>query len=162
MRLRDKYAGLLIECMKIRAAVKEHKEILRLCEDDNPGERYRLMHLYAYMEDEASALELLKRYEKEETTQFLLPLSILYYKLGNLKEATKYLKRLKNVNKDTYTFFESIVKGDIEVYIDEISQYGYRPFTIQEFIVEMEENHFLLASMHSYYEWAIRKLKNMK
>lgn len=162
MRLRDKYAELLIDCMQIRAAIKEHEEMLRLCENDNLGERYRLMHLYTYMEDESSALELLKRYEDEESTQFLLPLSILYYKLGNLKESAKYLKRLKNANKDTYAFFDSIINGKMEDYLSEMSSYSYQPFTIQEFIIEMQEDRFLLATMYSYYEWALKKLKSMK
>lgn len=91
----------------------------------------------------------------------LLPMSILYYKLGNLTEAAKYLKRLKEVNKDTYKFFECIYKQNLDDYLDEISPYGYRPFTIEEFIVEMRTNIFLLSQTVTYFEWAYRKLKSM-
>lgn len=103
---------------------------------------YRLMHLYAYLEDEQSALKLLEKYPDDESTQFLLPMSILYYKLGNLTEATKYLKKLKEVNKDTYKFFKCLYNHDLDDYLDNISPYGYRPFTIEEFIEELRTNIF--------------------
>lgn len=103
---------------------------------------YRLMHLYAYLEDEQSALKLLEKYPDDESTQFLLPMSILYYKLGNLTEATKYLKKLKEVNKDTYKFFICLYNHDLYDYLDNISPYGYRPFTIEEFIEELRTNIF--------------------
>ena len=54
--------------------------MLKLCEGDNLGVRYQLMHLYAYIEDEMHALALHKKYGDDEETQMLLPLAILYYK----------------------------------------------------------------------------------
>ncbi len=162
MRLCDKYISILVDSMKIRLAIAECKKMLWLCENDNLGERFRLMHLYAYMEDEKSALELLKKYPEDKSTQFLLPMSILYYKIGKSKEAVKYLKKLNDVNKDTYEFFNSMINGDISDYYDEIDPYGYKPFTIQEFVVETEANTFLLALVTAFYDWAIRKLKKMK
>lgn len=161
MRLHYDYLDLLIKSMKIRLAIDECNKMLRLCENDNLGVRYNLIHLYVYLEDEQSALKLFEKYP-EESTQFLLPMSILYYKLGNLTEAAKYLKRLKEVNKDTYKFFECIYKQNLDDYLDEISPYGYRPFTIEEFIVEMRTNIFLLSQTVTYFEWAYRKLKSMK
>lgn len=162
MRLLDKYSHLLTECAKMHLAIDECKKMLHLCENDNLGIRYRLMHLYAYLEDEQSALELYKKYEDEEGTQFLLPLSVLYYKLGNLTTATKYLKKLKVVNKDTYEFFCSVRNGQIDDYIDECDLFGYSPFTIEEFIEEMYSYNFLFKSTCTYFEWAYQKLKAMK
>lgn len=161
MRLYNKYIDTLVDSMKKRLAIAKCKKLLLLCENDNLGVRYRLMHLYAYMEDEKSALELLTKYP-ETTTQFLLPMSILYYRLGESKEAIKYLRKLNDVNKDTYEFFDSIINGDISDYFDEIDSYGYSPFTIQEFIVESEANGFLFASIPAFFDWAMRKLKKMK
>lgn len=158
MRLCDKYIDLLVNTSKMKLATAECEKMIWLCENDNLGERYRLMHLYAFLEDEESALELLKKYP-EDSTQFLLPMSILYYKLGNSKEAVKYLKKLNAVNKDTYEFLELMINENITDYFDEISPYGYKPFTIQEFIVEVEVNNFLFASIPAYYEWALGKLK---
>lgn len=42
-------------------AIDEGQRLLDLCENDNLGVRYQLMHLYAYMEDEMHALALHKR-----------------------------------------------------------------------------------------------------
>ena len=52
-----------------------------------------------------------------------------------------------------------MINENITDYFDEISPYGYKPFTIQEFIVEVEVNNFLFASIPAYYEWALGKLK---
>ena len=162
MRLRFDYMEILIEGSKMCLAINECEEMLRLCEGDNLGIRYRLMHLYVYLEDEQAALKLLEKYPDDESTQFLLPMSILYYKLGNLTEATRYLKKLNSVNKDTYKFLNGVVKQNIDDCIDEIDSYGYRPFTIAELIKEMVTNDFLLSQTAAYYEWAFRKLKTMK
>lgn len=162
MRLLDKYASLLVNTMRIREAMKQYEEMLRLCENDNLGARYRLIHLYVYFEDEQAALALYNQYEQEDSTQFLLPLSMLYYKKMNLKESLKYLKLLKKANKDTQEFFQAIINYDMGDYLENRNPFGYRPFTIEEFLVEMEENHFILASMASYYDWALKKMKNMK
>ena len=142
--------------------MKQYEEMLRLCENDYLGARYRLMHLYVYFEDEQAALALYNQYEQEDSTQFLLPLSMLYYKKMNLKESLKYLKLLKKANKDTQEFFQAIINYDMGDYLENRNPFGYRPFTIEEFLVEMEENHFILASMASYYDWALKKMKNMK
>ena len=159
MRLLDKYSDSLVHCGKMRLAISEYEEMLRLCEGDNLGVRYRLMHLYAFLEDEMSALKLCQNYSDEESTQFLLPLSILYYKLGNLREANNYLRRLCAVNKDTLKFFNGLVKGDLDGYFKNMNSFGYRPFTIEEFFVEAEENLFLFASVSAYFEWAWQKIK---
>ncbi|MBQ8135771.1 MAG: bacterial transcriptional activator domain-containing protein, partial [Clostridia bacterium] len=162
MRLLEKYADILLRCGRIHYAITVCQEMLRLCENDNLGARYTLMHLYAYLEDEPSALELLKKYPNEKSSQILLPVSMLYYKLGDLKTATKYLKKLNAVNEDTYHFFDGIVNGKMEEYLAEMDPYSYRPFTIEELLVEAEENSFLMVSSSAYFEWGLRKLKGIK
>lgn len=162
MRLLDKYASLLADCGQLRLAGNVYKNMLRLCSDDNLGVRYRLMHIYAYFEDEPSAVELYKTYPEENGTQFLFPMSILYYKLGDLHEAAKYLKALCKANEDTYKFFEYVTKGDTGKIPVNRNPYGYRPCTIEEFIVESEENHFLFIASPAYFAWAQKKLKETK
>jgi len=44
----------------IKKAITECEEMLKLYKSDNFGVRYLLMHLYTIMEDEKSALKLLK------------------------------------------------------------------------------------------------------
>ena len=93
MRLLEKYASHFVQCGQMRLAISVYEKMLKLCINDNLGVRYTLMHLYTYLEDEQSALELYEKYP-EESTQFLLPLSILYYKLGDLRKSNQYLKKL--------------------------------------------------------------------
>lgn len=162
MSLRAKYVDLLLDCMMFRAAAKECEEMLRLCENDNLGMRYRLMHIYAYLEDESAALNLLKQYEEEQSTMFLLPLSMLYYKLGDFKKSAKYLRELNSVNKDTLKFFRIYANGDKYECINNINPFGYRPFSIEEFIAELSENNFMFILMDSYFKWGLKKLRNMK
>lgn len=81
------------------------------------------------------------------------------YKLGNLTKATKYLRELQKVNKDTEIFFNAFIEQDFEEYYDEMSGIGYRPFTIEEFFIEMQENGYLFASTPQYVLWASKKLK---
>ena len=157
MRLLEKYASHFVECGQMRLAIAVYEKMLKLCTNDNMGVRYTLMHLYTFLEDEQSALELSEKYP-EEGTQFLLPLSILYYKLGDLRKSNQYLKKLITVNKDTYEFFNSLMDGSLMESVSNMDPYGYRQFTIEEFIVECEENYFLFSSMPEYFVWAKKKV----
>lgn len=161
MRLLEKYASHLVQCGQMRLAIAEYEKMLRLCTNDNIGVRYTLMHLYTFLEDEQSALELFNIYP-EESTQFLLPLSILYYKLGDLRKSNQYLKKLIAVNEDTYEFFNNFTHDTLKYYLSNMSPYGYRPFTIDEFIIECDENYFLLGSMPEYFVWAKKKINSRR
>ena len=161
MRLRATYFDTLVKCGMLKKAIIQAEDILRLCENDNLGVRYRLMHMYAHFEDEEKALSLMKRYDGE-STMFLLPLSILYYKLGNFKKATQYLKTLNQENKDTCKFFETLIKKGPEDLLDKINPYGYKPFTIQELAYEFGENTFLFGSSGAYINWGFNLLKALK
>lgn len=161
MRLYYSYVQSLIDCGRIKSAVKHSSEMLRLCKNDNLGIRYRLMNLYTYLEDEESAIELFNRYEQEDSAMFLIPLSILYYKQGDLKKSAKYLKELKNTNKDTLEFFKGLSSGDME-FMEKGNLYGYAPYTIGELIEEFNENLLLFLSSKTYFDWAFKKLKSMK
>lgn len=161
MRLLEKYASHFVECGQMRLAISVYEKMLKLCTNDNIGVRYTLMHLYTFLEDEQSALELYEKYP-EESTQFLLPLSILYYKLGDLRKSNQYLKKLIAVNEDTYEFFNSFTHDTLKDYLSNMSPYGYRPFTIEEFIIECDENYFLLGSIPEYFIWAKKKINSRR
>ena len=122
-------------------------------EDDNIGEFWLIF--------EQSALELYEKYP-EESTQFLLPLSILYYKLGDLRKSNQYLKKLIEVNEDTRKFFNSLIDGSLMESAGDMTPYGYRPFTIEEFVIECEENYFLFSSMPEYFVWAKKKVNSKR
>jgi len=154
MRLRARYVDFLIEAGMMNRATSECEEMIRLSENDNLGMRYRLMHLYAFLEKEEAALKLHEKYDGNEETQMLLPLSILYFKLGEMEKAEEYLLRLKDANKDAKKFFRAVQKNKLDQYVDEMDSFGYRPFTIQELIIEMMENSFLFQTIPLYMEWA--------
>ena len=98
MRVCYTYFDALISCGIMHRAIDEGQRLLELCENDNLGVRYQLMHLYAYMEDEMHALALHKQFDSYEETQMLLPLAVLYYKLNQFDKAEDYIKRLSAVN----------------------------------------------------------------
>ena len=58
-------------------------------------------------------------------------------------------------------FFKAIKREKLDHYADEISDYGYQPFTIQELIVELIENSFLFKAVPLYLAWAYEKTRNM-
>lgn len=155
------YAHALQENGMIKRAISTYEEVLRLNTDDNMGARYSLMHLYALMEDEESSLALFSRYEGEDT-MFLLPLSLLYFKLENLEKSEEYLQRLVKANKDTKRFFRGIVNDSLEDDIAKLSGWGYRPGTIEELLVDIMENQEAFTSSPSYIIWANNILKKRK
>lgn len=159
MRLRDSYLELLIQCGMMRKAVGEAEEMLKLSTNDNLGVRYTLMHLYAYLENEDGALALHKKYDEYEESQMLLPLAVLYYKKGNFELSLQYLQRLSKTNKDTKKFLNTAAHDRVFEYLDTMSSYGYRPFSIEELVQEYVENHYLFDRGAPFFDWAYRNLK---
>ena len=121
MCVRCTYFDVLIACGMMRRAIDEGQRLLELCENDNLGVRYQLMHLYAFMEDETHALALHKQYGANEETQMLLPLAVLYYKMNQLGKAEDYIKRLAKVNRNTKKFLRVAVRNELDEYIDEMT-----------------------------------------
>ncbi len=158
MRLRIRYVRELLNCGMIGQAKDEIEEMLYLCEGDNVGSRYYLMHIYVYFEDEQAALDLHKKFDCYDETEMLLPLSMLYYKKGKFTTASKYLRRLNAANKDLKRFLKMYVYMEDD--FDGFEMDGaYRPGTIEEFMVEMRDNAFLFIGMESYMEWAWKEVK---
>ena len=159
MRLRHSYFELLVQCGMLCRAVDEAEEMLRLCEDDNLGVRYELMHLYAFQEDEDGALALQKKYDESDSTQMLLPLAVLYYKKADYELSLQYLRRLVKRNRDTKKFLRIMATDRADELLDEMSLYSYRPFTIEELISEYFMNSYLFDSVRYFFDWAYRSLK---
>ena len=159
MRLLYKLVTALKECGMYRKASEICQEMLRLCSNDNLGIRYTLMHLYAHLEDEAGANILREQFADDNSSQMLLPLSVLYYKTGDADKALDYLKQLRKLNKDTYKFFKAGVKDQLEDLMLNMNHYSYRPNTADELVVAFSNNPYLYVSTPGYIEWALRKLK---
>ena len=163
MRLYNSYVDSLIVTRKFRKAAAESEKMLQLCENDNLGIRYRLMHIYAYLEEEAAAQRLYRQYEKENCTMFLLPLAVLYYKLDDLKTAAGYLKQLFQVNPECKIFFAlqdvepEKIEEAINASMDKLAETGgYKPGSLEEFLVITQEEQYLYESEASFWIWAMR------
>ena len=162
MRLLYEYTELLTSLSKMRLAAKHCEYMLYLCENDNLGARYRLMHIWAYLEEQEKAEKLLNKYE-EDSAMFLLPASILYYKLGDETKAKEFLKKLYRSNKDLKAFVQMLA-DDMSELLDEGDEEmaTYRPDTIEELKMAFFNNTFLYADSITYFLWAKKQLKGMK
>lgn len=163
LRVCEALVDSYVACGKIKVAIKECQNILSLNYRDNLGIRSRLMHLYACLEDETRALALHRRFDNSDESNMLLPLSVLYYKLNNLDEAEKYLKRLADVNPDTESFFKAIIAGcKFSDVLDTVTEYGYEPFTIEELVDDFALNTSFFITNVGYINWADMCLKKFK
>ena len=153
MRARAAYIEVLIEMGKIKKAVAECEDVIRLNENDNMGMRYKLMTLYAYLEDPDAARGLNNRY-KEESFSLLFPMAIMYYKLDDLGKAANILKKIIKNNEDYKGFLNGErVLDDDKVY-EILSKGMYRPDTIEEVIVAFKENSILSDTIDFFNDWA--------
>lgn len=159
IRLYSSYLDLLVNCGMMRMATTVGEEIIRYNTNDNLGIRYILMHVYAYLEDEKSMLALYKKYDEHDESQMLLPISIIYYKLGDLEKAAEYLRRLTKTNKDTGRFIRAFVNDTLDKYASRMNPMGYQPFTIEEFLVELHEHTYLFEVVPCYFDWAAQVIK---
>lgn len=154
MRVHYAYFDMLISCGMMRQAISEGQRLLELCENDNLGVRYQMMHLYVFMEDEMHALALHKQFDSYEETQMLLPLAVLYYKLNEFDRAEDYIKRLAKVNKDTKKFLRAAAQDKLDEHIDALDPYGYQPFTMGELLEEFIQFSYLFDSVPYFFAWA--------
>ena len=153
MRARAAYIEVLIEMGKIKKAVAECEDILRLNENDNMGMRYKLMALYAYFEDVTAARELYNRF-KEDSFHMLLPMAIMYYKMDDLGKAGNLLKKIIKSNADYKRFLDGeLVLDDDEIH-EILSNGMYSPGGIEEVTLAFEENVVLSGSLIHFNEWA--------
>lgn len=164
MRAKADYINVLFGSGMLRKAAAECEELLRLCEGDNLGVRYKLMHIFAILEEKDKALALHKKFGEHNETQMLLPLSILMFKLGEMNLAADYLKRLASSNKDTKKFIKLAMQDGaqelIERFYDEDeSPQCYRPFTMDEFVMEINEYPDMFSLSEGYFYWAHEELK---
>ena len=143
-------------------AKQECEELLRLCENDNMGVRYQLMHLYAFFEQEEAALALCKRFGGGDDSQMLLPLAILYYKAGDETKAKQYLRRLNNANKGLKQFLKKVTEGDRSLFDDFRMGNAYQLGSLEELQSEFQENMFLFMGMEPFDEWALQQVKQFK
>lgn len=159
MRARCERVQSLVSGGMLRLAAKECEEMLTLCENDNLGMRYMLMHLHAQLEEEYEALALYQRYP-EESAQMLLPLSILYYKKRDLEKAANYLRQLNQCNTGLRVFLRACKNEEkMREIVENSNPYDYRVCSVEELVMDFIEYQFLFISTYSFIEWADSELK---
>lgn len=62
-------------------------------------------------------------------------------------------------NKDTKRFFKILGTNEFEKVANSMPPFGFRPFTIEELIIDLQENSFLFTENLTYIEWAKRELR---
>lgn len=86
MSARLEYLQCLLDLGMYKKAISQAEDMLRLNENDNLGIRYYLINLYALMEDEKGIKTLVEKFGDKEV-EFLLALSIYYFKVDNLRKS---------------------------------------------------------------------------
>jgi len=158
MRLRYSYVNLLIDQGKFKMAIKECEELLVLSENDNLGARYKLFSLYAFLEDEVNVSKLYKRYKEEPSSQMLLAVIALYYKLDNYKKAESYLKKLCAINKEVAEVFGDVEGIDAMEIQDVIESGMYRHGGKEELMVAMFDSGFLYTTTSGLLLWIAERV----
>jgi tetratricopeptide (TPR) repeat protein len=160
MRARYEYITSLIHSGAIHQAIDECKDMLRLSTGDNLGVRHILITLYAYLEDEKSAMELYNSHGgNADDLFFLLPISLLYFKLGNYAESERYLEELNSINDDTWEFFSEMINVDYDFLENIDTGIGFRLDDITGLVQAFNENPYLYLSSPLFFEWGCKKLK---
>ena len=160
MRVYSAYLSSLMESGKLRLAVEAGRDMLRLCENDNMGIRYALMNCYAALEDVDGAEALLKQFEDDESTMFFLPMSFLYYRVGQEDKAQEMLEKLMEVNRDTKKFFAAMTTKRVPK--SNASPYGYRLGTMDEYLECLKERPETYIGCADFWFWAKPIVKGMK
>ena len=160
MRVRSEYLSALKDFGMLRQAACEGEDMIRLNTMDNLGIRFELMHIYAALEEPVLAETLLSKYSEHDEGQMLLPIVLLYYRLGETDKAKMYLKRLANNVKETRIFFRDFLDNRMDRKAKEVYQNGgYRPFTEEELIITCYENDEIYKRVPTFFLWAADVLK---
>ena len=155
MRLLHKYLMNLTECGITNKAIQIGEEMMRLNHNDNLGIRFELMPLYAKICNELKALKLYKQSKYEQKRPFyLLPLALLYFKLGDWPKAKSYLETLKEHYPGTKKFIRSIKKGDMKFVEDNYGLVGYQPGTNEELVEAYMGSQVIYLTEPYFFEWA--------
>ncbi len=159
MRIRHTWMQTLTALGMFGQAVEQGEDMLRLCENDNLGVRFTLMHLYAHFESRDKALALNAKYENDFITMTLFPLSILFFKLGDFENALLYLKRLRKENPGAKEFIQCMLDSDYSELIEMGASGAYVPRTLEELAVGFVDNSYLYLCSTEYFEWANKKVR---
>ena len=154
MRARNRKLTILDDLGRYNEAIKECEEMLKLCESDNLGIRYRLIGLYCILEKFDECEKLYKKFG-EHSAFMLFPMAIMYFKKGDYKKAKKFLKETQDEN----PYIIEILKNNIAMYknADEIEYYA--PGSKEEASIIISDLFCLLGSVPSFITYMELEIK---
>ena len=159
IRVYLEYLDVLIFQSKIKKAISVAKELLRLDNDDNTGIRYKLMSLYAVLEDKDNAEALFKTFFYDTSVHMILPLIALYYKLDETKKAKYYLGILCYDIPYVKEAFQHIQRDEVDierfVYSD-----SYIPYSQDEIYTVYAKYPHLYLHLPDFIKWIVRNCPN--
>lgn len=130
-----------MHCM-YKPAISCAFEALEIAEYDTYGFLSSIMHNYVQIQDIDRAEEfykILKKAQPDLDAEILLPLSVLYFTLGNYQRSYEVLNELVDTNEDTVSFImdwedgfdslqEKMVDYAVGLYDEELEYYTYDSF----------------------------------
>lgn len=148
-----------------RNALAAGWEIISYNKGDNLGVRYDMMAMAAWLLDQDTALTLMARYH-EEDAMMLLPLAVLYFRLGKGKDALRILHTLYISNPDLLDFLDNLIDGDaMEQACQQdrlpLDAYQYTAGNDSELFFAVYDNLFLYLASDTFFMWALENDKKI-
>ena len=148
-----------------RNALAAGWEIISYNKGDNLGVRYDMMTMAAWLLDPDTALTLMARYQ-EEDAMMLLPLALLYFRLGKGKDSLRILHTLYTSNPSLFNVLDDLLDGGA---MEEacrqdrlpLNAYHYTAFEDSEVFFAVHDNLFLYLVSGTFFQWALDNAKKI-
>lgn len=146
-------------------------QVIAFFSDDSYNFTASLMIYYCLLEKKENVEKLLQvvreDYHGEVDVDILLPVSIFYYVIGQLDDASRILLEMNEKNKGTKRFINGITEDGfddkIENYLfEKMGEIESKPFTFETFANLYSRFYNYLMDHLDYFEWAQDQLGDVK
>ena len=117
--------------------------------------QYAVMCAYAHCGYKESAMAFYEECGCPDDSEFLLPLTLLCYKAGNVDEAEQYLRRLTEVNPDAKEFVAEWAASGIGVYEDPSNEKQQNGARLYRHVTDFA---YLYVDAAPFVTWAASKI----
>lgn len=164
VRLRFSYCWLLYDMGIFRRAIVEAEELLWLCAADTPLDvRGLLLTLYALLGETEKAETLCAGAETEDSLSFL-PLSVLYFREGNLRAARSCIQTMLRIDPGIAQLYTNlgpqITHNDLDIEEETDGPLPYTGFTYELFMMTMQYIHLYLNTP-AYFLWGYYEIQSI-
>ena len=161
IRMMYQYMQCLIDDEDYNAAVETGEKIMRLMHRDDINVRFSLMHLYAFLNMDEKAKHLYDNVSDQNSCMFLIPLSYLSFKNGNMDEAQAYFRQLTQHNRDTVRYLRAL-KNDRTYDFEFEDEESYRPDTWEEICYRYDMFAFFYDQRPEFLKWLFDQVRIRK